>query len=259
MVRRFLGSAPPAAPLDPGSRLVGIITPHAGYVYSGAVAGRAWSLVARAGAVRTVVVLGPSHHRSRSTASTIDTDAYRTPIGDVPIAVDVVRALVGDGSGLVRMDPDVLAPEHSVDVQMPFIHVALPGARVVPIVVPFVSADRLEALAGVLFRVLPRDGSAIVAASSDLSHFFDYATAQEVDREIEAEIAAGDTAALLAHHDQRRGPCGVAPIVVLLSYAKHVAASSRVTTIERINSGDTSGGDKARVVGYLAALVTASR
>ncbi len=260
MLRGFLHDAARASsPLEPSQRLVGLIVPHAGYVYSGAVAGRGWELAAKTPGIRTVVVMGPSHHRLRTTASTIDREVYRTPLGDVPIALDVVKQLVDNPSGLVKIDADVLAPEHSVDVQVPFIQMALPSARLVPIVVPFMSEDRLDTLAGMLFDLLGKDPSALIVASSDLAHYFDYPTANSLDEQIEREIVAGDVSSLLAHHDERRGPCGVAPITVLLDYEKRLGPTAKTVPLEMINSGDTAAGDKSRVVGYLAAAVVVGK
>lgn len=258
MLRRYLNDGARAAvDLGPGQRVVGLIAPHAGYVYSGAVAGRAWALAAKDASLRTVIVLGPSHHRARTFAATVNADVYRTPVGDVPIASDVIAQLLQDPSGLVKIDTDVLAPEHSVDVQIPFIKVALPTARVVPLVVPLLPTDRLEALAALLYRVLAHEPGVLVVASSDLSHFYDYASANQLDSLIEQEIVAGDVSSLVAHHDERRGPCGVAPIAVLLAYVKRLGPPSKTIPLERINSGDTPEGDKSRVVGYLAAALTA--
>lgn len=251
MLQRFLQTKP-STPAG-AQRLFGLIVPHAGYVYSGAVAGRGWAWAAAEPGIRTVIVLGPSHHRSRDTASTIDRDVYHTPIGDVPIALDVVGKLTGDPARLVRIDSDVLAPEHSVDVQVPFIRAALPSAKLVPIVVPWMPPEQLEALGALLFRATPHDGSALIVASSDLSHFFDAATAESIDSQIEREIVAKSVDALLANHEQRRGPCGVAPIAVLIAYSKLLGREVTVTPLERTSSGNTPEGDKTRVVGYLAA------
>jgi AmmeMemoRadiSam system protein B len=244
------GAKNPDTPLESGHRVVGIIVPHAGYVYSGSVAGFAYATVTRQ-PIRTVIVLGPSHRVARSKAATLKVDVYRTPIGDVPIDVDLVTKLLQQGAGLLMVDEGVFEPEHSVDVQIPFIKMALPQARVVPIVVPSMPEEQLEALGQLLFRMVGSDPHTLIVLSSDLSHFFDYSTARKIDAEIVHEIETNDTAALLNHRHDRRGPCGAAPVVVGLSYLESFGKGGKVTTLKVLNSGDTAG-DRSRVVGYSA-------
>ncbi len=256
-VRAFLADAAPSSErFGDGRRLVGLIAPHAGYEYSGAVAGYAYEAASRSADVRTVVVLGPRHRDAPTYASTVDREVYRTPVGDVPIATDLVADLLVASGGLLQIDAEVLSLEHSVDVQMPFIAVAFPSARVVPILLPPLGRDGIGALAALLFRWVSSDPTAIVVASSDMSHYFDYATAQRIDREIVQEIEDGDVGALLGHRANRRGPCGVTGIAVMLEYLKMFGPGGRVQPLRQRNGGDTPAGDKARVVGYLAAAIT---
>jgi hypothetical protein len=235
---------------------VGLIAPHAGYVYSGPIAGTAYATVASSD-VRTVIVMSPSHHAHRSKASTLLADVYRTPIGDVPIATDAVRGMLAAAPEVVAEDPEVFLPEHALDVQIPFVKVALPNARLIPLIVPLMAPERLAKLASLLFGMFKDDPHALVIASSDLSHFFDYETARKIDGEITAEVEQGDVEALIAKHDDRRGPCGAAPIAVALEYLQRLQPPGRAVVLDVRSSGDTQEGNRDRVVGYAAvALVT---
>jgi MEMO1 family protein len=258
MVHRFLDAGAGAAKrIDPDRRVVAIISPHAGYVYSGLVAGYAFGAVAGP-AIRTVVVMGPSHHGHADQACVLNADSYRTPIGEVPVATDLVQTLIEQGKGLIEVRPEMFRPEHSVDVQIPLLKVALPNARIVPMIVPYMPESRFAALADLLFKLLSQDPASLLVASSDLSHFFAYATARSIDEEIMTSIEKSETDSLLAHHDQRAGPCGVAPIAVALDYLSRFGTAGRAIRLQYQNSGDTAG-DRGRVVGYGAFALTAPR
>jgi len=257
MVHTFLADGAQAAKSIPAERRVlAIITPHAGYLYSGPVAGWAFDALASA-SIKTAIVMGPNHRAHADTVCTIESDVYRTPIGDVPIATELVQQLVRDSGGLVAVRPRVFEPEHSVDVQMPFVHVALPQARVVPLVVPYMPRDQFRKLADLIFKLVANDPSVVLIASSDLSHFFPYEEAKSLDDTILREIETNNVDALLAQHDARSGPCGVAPITVALDAMQHFPGG-KVVRIRYQNSGDTAG-DKGRVVGYGAMALTVPR
>lgn len=257
MVRSFLEGGVEAARRVPADqRVFAIIVPHAGYVFSGAVAGWSYDALPK-GTIRTAIVMGPNHRVRAEQAVTLDADVYRTPLGDVPIAKEVVQQLLRDGGGSLAVMPEVFRPEHSVDVQMPFIRTALPEARVVPLVVPHLATERLQALAALLAKVLSSDPGALLVASSDLSHYFPYETARRLDDQILQEIEASRTDALLAHAGERSGPCGVAPIVVALEVMKKLPGG-KVVRLRYQNSGDTQG-DRSRVVGYGALALTTPR
>ena len=245
----------PEQTIAPNRRVVALIAPHAGYVYSGPVAGFAYAAVKDTG-IKTVAVLSPSHHARRDAACTLNADVYRTPIGDVPIAKDLVSTLLVESHGAIVVDDTVFAPEHALDVHIPFIHEALPNARLIPIIVPSLSMERLDALAGLLFDTLGSDPHALVVASSDLSHFYDYDKARLIDRQIADEIERHDLEALHAHHQERRGPCGAAPITVATDYLARFGDQGRITRLKLLNSGDTRPEGRDRVVGYLSAAMT---
>jgi len=236
-------------------RTVALVAPHAGYAYSGAVAAVAYASV-RNNDVRTVVILSPSHHGRAPHACLLDADAYRTPLGTTALDRDVVRKLDDQGKELIETDEKLFAPEHAADVHVPFVQTAFPNARVVPVIVPMASRSRLETLGNMLYDVVGSDPRALVVASSDLSHFFDYDRARSIDEAILGEIERGEVEAVLAKHDQRRGPCGVAPIVVALSYLRGFGDDGKVQRLKLLNSGDVRPGNRGRVVGYAAMALT---
>jgi hypothetical protein len=257
MVQGFLADGAQASALVPGDRrVVAIVSPHAGYVYSGAVAGWAFGVLDRA-KIRTAIVMGPNHRAHAEVACMLEADAYRTPLGDVPIATGLAQQLLREGAGLLEVRPRVFDSEHSVDVQMPFVKAALPDARVVPIVVPLMAREQFRKLGELLFKLVQGDQSVVLIASSDLSHFYNYDTARKLDEQIMQEIVSKDVASLRAEHDNRAGPCGLSPITVALD-AMDRMPGGEVVRLRYQNSGDTAG-DRGRVVGYGALALTVPR
>ncbi|MFW5741121.1 MAG: AmmeMemoRadiSam system protein B, partial [Myxococcota bacterium] len=224
-------------PFDDSRRIVALVAPHAGYVYSGPVAGVAYASAPKD--VHTVVLLSPSHHGRRSHACLLDADAYRTPLGEMPIAKDVVRKLDENGKDLTDVDERLFEPEHAADVHVPFIQVAFPKARLVPVIVPMMPRARLEQFGKVLHDVVGSDLGTLVIASSDLSHFYDYDRAKDIDEAIVSELEKGDVETVLSKHEARRGPCGAAPIVSTLSYLDQFGEGGQVKRLQVLNSGDT--------------------
>jgi MEMO1 family protein len=215
-----------------------VIAPHAGYVYSGPIAGSAYARLAAArGNVRRVVLLGPAHRVPVDGMAVPSVDAFDTPLG--PVAVDHEareRALELDG---VHVDDRPHEPEHSLEVHLPFLVRALgPDVLVLPVVVGHASA---EAVAGLL-EALWGGPETVIVVSSDLSHYHDYETARERDRRTADAIV------------ERRwddiGPydaCGAYPVRGLLEVARR--KDLHVELLDLRNSGDTAG-DRTRVVGY---------
>jgi MEMO1 family protein len=242
-------------PFDDSRRLVAIIAPHAGYVFSGSIAGVAYAAAPKA-KIKTVVVLAPSHHGRRPYACLLDADAYRTPLGEVGIAKDLVKKLDEAGGDLAELDEAIFQPEHAADVQVPFVQLAFPEARLVPVIVPSMPRPRLEALGKLLYEVVGSDPHTLVVASTDLSHFYGYAEAHAIDEAIVGELERKDLATVFAKHDTRRGPCGVAPIAVTLAYLAQFGEGGEVKRLQVLNSGDTQPDNRGRVVGYAAMAMT---
>lgn len=219
-------SAPPKA----------LIVPHAGYIYSGAVASRAYrSLGPAAQMLRRIVLLGPSHRVGFDGLALPAAQAFATPLGSMRVdaaAVSSVRALPA-----VMVSDRPHAQEHSLEVQLPFLQRLTPAAQIVPIVVGDASPAEVEAVIDALWG----DAQTLIIVSSDLSHYHPYDVAQALD---------ADTAqAILQRRDDLPADraCGC---VAVNGLARAVRGRGlRAELLDLRNSGDTAG-DRRRVVGY---------
>lgn len=222
---------------ESSTRPKALIVPHAGYVYSGAVAAEAYAqLCAHRATIRRVVLLGPSHRVGFRGVALSSADAWRTPLGDVPLDTAAARQLAAL-PGVQALDA-AHAGEHSLEVQLPFLQTVLGEFTLLPIVVG-------DAGAGEVAEVLERfwyDEQTVFVISSDLSHYLDYATAQRIDRATcnAIEQLAGE----LIDDEQA---CGRNPMKGLLLAARR--HHLKPVTLRLCNSGDTAG-DRRRVVGY---------
>ena len=174
-------AAPPSAP--PG-RVIGLIAPHAGYVYSGRTAAAAYGLV-RGLPFETVVIVAPSHRVGFEGVSVWPDGGFETPIGlarvDAALAGEITRAARS------KFRADVFAEEHAVEVQVPFVQRALPGAAIVPIVMGLPTRTTIRTLAAALAKTCLTK-KVLVVASTDLSHFLPKAQAETTDAETAALI-----------------------------------------------------------------------
>jgi len=222
-----------------------LIAPHAGYRYSGPIAASAYKTLApRAGAIRRVVLLGPSHFVPFRGIALPAPGPFRTPIGDVGLDEAACAAIDGR-HGVMRL-PEVHAREHSLEVHLPFLQVVLPPFELVPLAVGFATSDDVAAVLDALWG----GDETLIVVSSDLSHYLSYQAAALIDDETARAIERFDEAPLDGEH-----ACGCHPIRGLLRVAR--ARGLRVVPLDRRNSGDTAG-DKRRVVGYGAWAFTAS-
>ena len=214
-----------------------IVAPHAGYVYSGATAARAYvRLKPAAATISRVILLGPCHRVALSGLALSSAEAFSTPLGSVPIDAEAARA-IADLSQVQVLD-DTHAEEHSLEVQLPFLQAVLDDFKLLPLVVGEASA---EAVAEVLDRLWGGPETLIVI-SSDLSHFLDYDSARALDAR--TSLAIENLTPEAIGNDQA---CGRNPLKGLLALAKR--RGLRVETLGLCNSGDTAG-TKDRVVGY---------
>jgi MEMO1 family protein len=234
-VEAHLGDARPGPPS--GRRPKAIVAPHAGYDFSGAVAASAYACVrVLRGQVERVVLLGPGHRFPDAALAAPAADAWATPLGVVPVDTGARDHLVD--AGLVELSDEAHAEEHSLEVHLPFVQVVLDDVRVLPLVVGRVPAS---SVADVLDAVWGGDETLIVA-STDLSHYHDRSTANELDRRTAAAIVARQPEAL--------GPgdaCGLFPLQGLLEAARRHGLAAELVDLR--TSADTAG-DAARVVGY---------
>jgi hypothetical protein len=240
-------------------RLLALVAPHAGHTYSGSTAAHAYAL-ARGTAFRRVVLLGPLHRPiSGSRLGPLMApaeEAYETPLGAVPVDRAFIAAL-GRHVPLAEVRRDA---EHSLEIQLPFLQVALERFSLVPLMLGEHIADpgatgRLDALAGALAEL--SDAETLLIASTDLTHLDDYAAVVRLDRKLVELVAAFDVAALAsALAAEEVQACGATGLVAVLSAAKRLGATG-AQVLAYATSGDVTGDRRpgTYTVGYLAAAV----
>ncbi len=232
MVTQYLEAIRPCGPVPKA-----IIVPHAGYVYSGPVAAAAYArLIAARERLTRVVLLGPAHWVAVRGLAGSSANAFVTPLG--PVLVDHAAMTTLKALPQVDICDDAHAPEHSVEVQLPFLQVVLETFTVVPLVV----GEATPAEVGEVLELLWGDSETLIVISSDLSHYYDYDTAQRLDRSTSRAIEALRPADIGVEH-----ACGRCAIQGLLQVVPRHGL--RAETIDVRNSGDTVG-PTDRVVGY---------
>ena len=239
--------------------VIGLISPHAGYTYSGQVAAYAYSAL-KGAQYDVVIVIGPSHRAPVEAAAVYTSGSFSTPLGTVEIDEGVAKALVETGDDFAD-DPGAHAAEHSLEVQLPFLQRVLHDFKIVPVVTRDLPPDRCEELGRALAGCV-KGKKALFVASSDLSHYPAYADANRVDREtveswktmdLEAIYAKEEAAMLRPARNMACTMCGSAAIMITMAASKALGADA-VAVLRYANSGDVSG-DKSGVVGYAAAAV----
>lgn len=243
-----------AAGDPPRGSIRAVIAPHAGLMFSGGVGAYAYKAAA-AQHFDVAVLVGPSHYVAFDGVALYPEGAFATPLGDAVIDADGAHAVAR--SALVRAMPSAHQREHALEMQLPFIRRLLPGTRIVPLLIGHQQRETIVALAGVLAEAF-RTRDALLVASSDLSHYFDAATATSLDGGVQAHIAAFDPEGLLARYEQypagERGryvACGGGAIIAVMMAARALGASAG-RVLHYAHSGEVSG-DYDGVVGYVAA------
>jgi AmmeMemoRadiSam system protein B len=227
----------------------GVVAPHAGYVYSGAIAGAVYG---RVEIPPRVVVLGPNHTGlGRPVALWPAGGRWQTPLGAVPIAPALTEALAR--GPLVEIDRAAHISEHSLEVQLPFLLRARPDVEIAALCLGPLDLETCEQVAATVAEAA-REAGALLVASSDMSHYVPADVAREKDHRAIERILALDPAGL--HRTVRReriSMCGVIPATVMLFAARELGAS-RAELVRYGSSGDVSG-DTRHVVGYAGLVV----
>jgi AmmeMemoRadiSam system protein B len=232
-------------------RALGIISPHAGYVYSGAIAGKTFAQVE---IPNRVVILGPNHHGIGPAAAVYPSGAWMTPLGKVVIDSRLAQNILRICPGMTA-DEGAHRFEHSLEVQVPFIQTLASEAAIVPICLGHVPLPDLLAMGEALGNVLSEQGRGVLmVASSDMTHYEPGPVAREKDQRALDRILALDPSGLFRTvREENISMCGVIPVVVMLAAAKQLGAT-RATLVHYGNSGDVTG-DQSQVVGYAGVIV----
>lgn len=230
----------------------GVMVPHAGYVYSGAVAGATF---ARTTIPPTVVILGPNHHGLGFAAALSTSRSWLTPLGEVAVATELGLRLL-KAIPQLKGDESAHRFEHSLEVQVPFLQRLQPALRIVPLCIGQLPLAELLEIGVALGRFFAAEGERpLLVASSDMTHYEPGAVARVKDERALERVLALDPAGL--YHTVRDGGitmCGVLPTVIMLAAAKELGAT-RAELVRYANSGDITG-DQSEVVGYAGVVVS---
>ena len=233
-------------------KVIGLISPHAGYIYSGSCAGKGF------GAVKipdTVIILGVNHHGFGHPCAVDGHDFWSTPLGDVEVDYQLREKLVSN-SRIFDSDSTAGNEEHSLEVQVPFIQYINPKAKILPIIISSGDVNQLMAGGKEIARLIRNntDSDILMVASSDMSHFVDAKSAKLKDDKAIDQILKLDPQGLFdTVAAERISMCGVSPATMMLSAAVELGAQN-AEIIEYTHSGTVSG-DNDRVVAYLSMTI----
>ncbi len=256
-VRNYLADA--SGVVEPED-VIGLVAPHAGYFFSGHVAGAGFASLS-SGLFETVVLIGPDHRGvTRGKLSTLKVEAWRTPLGDMPVDWEMVEAIKSN-IGLKLLDRDA---EHSLEVELPFLQVALGSFGLVPLIMGSQTPAECQRLGRAVGQAIQARQEAtgkqsLLVASSDLSHFFDDDTARRLDQKTLEFVLELDAEGLIEYVEsgrQRGDPlaCGAGPIAAIIHAAKALGAT-QAHLIKYATSADVYP-SKDRVVGYAAVVIS---
>jgi AmmeMemoRadiSam system protein B len=251
MIKKFLKVASKHRSFKRPKKIFGLISPHAGYIYSGLTAAYGYSLLEK-NEFDKVVVISPSHYDFFKGVSVFPGDAYRTPLGEIPIDNDL-RTKILDKKSIVTSSYDGHNEEHALEVQLPFLQTVLGSFRLLPLVLGDQSPQTCSALAELLEDVLGGCEKTLMVASSDLSHFHSSTSADKLDQTCLDIVSAYDPAAMIKGlGSEKYEACGAGSIAsVMMASKKMGAKNSKV--LHHCNSGDITG-DTSQVVGYMSAV-----
>lgn len=240
---------------DLEGEVIAVIAPHAGHTYSGPVAGYAFAAL-RGRSPDLVTIIAPMHHPYNELLITTAHDAYSTPLGDVPVDKEAVHELDGIlrsqlGFGLSPIEND---PEHSLEIELPFLQRALTSSwKLLPVMVRVREASISERLGKALAKVL-KDKNFELVASTDLSHFYNQQTALTYDRAMLDEIESFNPDGAFDLERAGKGfACGLGAFTAVMWAARELGAD-KVKVLRHATSGNITG-DYSSVVGYGAAAI----
>lgn len=248
-LERYLRAAPITE--RPG-RLVGLVSPHAGLMYSGPVAAHGFALL-RDFRELTVLLLGPSHRHGFEGVAVFDRGAWETPLGSAAVDEDLADSVLTAGPPFFR-GRDVHRFEHSLEMQLPFLQHHVPAVRIVPMLMGWQTSRTMVEAAAIIAEAC-RGREVLLLASSDLSHYKDARVAAELDSRVVGDISALDPEGLMRRLEETpEHACGGGPIVTVMTAAR-VLGADRATVLRYGHSGEAGERDVSRVVGYVAAAL----
>jgi AmmeMemoRadiSam system protein B/AmmeMemoRadiSam system protein A len=232
--------------------IFGVVSPHAGYIYSGQTAAFAYKALENQDK-KLVILLGPSHRYYVKGFSVYDEGEWETPLGTVKIDEDFASKLKSY-SELIINEPEAHSQEHSLEVQLPFLQKVLKDFKIVPIVFNTDQPSLLGLLADALSKELKNRENWVIVASTDLYHGYNYSKAKDVTDKVNKYMLRLDYEGLLEYDRKMRksgvcAACGCSAIFILMQVMKNLGVAE-VRLLERTTSGDVTGDKSGYVVGY---------
>lgn len=229
-------------------RIIGIVVPHAGYEYSGAVAAHSYKLIANLD-YKTVIIIGPSHRVFFEGAAVYSQGIWKTPLGEVAIDSKLAQAIINHNPKLIKDLPQAHKQEHSLEVQLPFLQKTLKDFKIVPIMLVEPTFQDCQALADAISSVI-KDNSVLLLASSDLYHGYSYDECLKTDKRTLSLIERMDAKALFnALKTGEVQACGGMPIVVTMLVSQKLGAN-KAKILKSTNSNEVTGEIGGYCVGY---------
>ncbi|MBU0665042.1 MAG: AmmeMemoRadiSam system protein B [Proteobacteria bacterium] len=235
----------------PAQKAHAVVSPHAGYMYSGAVAGETFAQVR---VPETVIILGPNHH-GQGAPIALSTTPWQMPMGLVPIDTTIADALLKTCS-VITVDETAHRFEHSLEVQVPFLQARQKNLSIVPLVVSHISYPLCLEVGTAIAKVIAESGKEIlIVASSDMTHYEPRTAADKKDHYALKKLADMDPSTLYhAILDYNISMCGIMPVTIALIAAKALGAT-KTELVRYTDSGDVSG-DTSQVVGYAGVIIS---
>ncbi len=235
--------------------VIGVISPHAGYIYSGPVAG---AVVSRIKPKDIFIILGPNHTGRGAPFSIMTQGTWRTPLGEVKIDSGLAAEILA-GSGFLREDAEAHLYEHSIEVQLPFLQYSKRDFTLVPLVLSAGPAEVYKEIGRAMARAIRRiRKEVVIIASSDMTHYEPYESAKRKDSQaIEAILQLDEDELLRRVEEFHITMCGYAPTVSMLTAVKELGAKE-AELVKYQTSGETSG-DYSSVVGYAGIIIKLSK
>ena len=233
---------------DEDSRLLGLVVPHAGFVYSGPVAAYAYNAIKDPDEIETIIIMGPSHRVALRGVSVFPGGVYQTPLGDLTIDDEIA-------SELLEADPNITyvaqahEVEHSLEVQLPFIQTVFKDVKIVTAILGQPDPQSNKKFIDKIVEISKRK-KVLILASSDFSHYYDYDTANKMDGSgIESILKMSDEELTQKYYNKESELCGIYPVLTLIRIMNRLGGT-KAKLLNRANSGDVPIGEKDKVVGY---------
>jgi AmmeMemoRadiSam system protein B len=232
--------------------IMGIISPHAGYIYSGPVAAYGYNYLARS-SYKRFIIIAPSHRGRFNGVSVIPEGLYKTPLGDVEIDSDLGKRL--EKKDYFDFIKEAHEAEHSLEVQIPFLQIVKPDAVIVPLVIGTTDPELCRIIGKTIADEIKSSGKDYgIIISTDLSHYHSYDAAVKKDKGFIDALESFDESRIAdVVFSGKSEACGEGAVLTGIALAKELGAK-KIKTVKYANSGDTAG-SKDQVVGYLSALI----